>query len=85
MNIQNNAVTSDIVNSSKEDIPVLKLLAFTLAGFITIMTETMPAGLLPLISRDLQVTEALAGQLVSVYALGSVIAAIPVVAATRSW
>lgn len=85
MNIQNNSVTSDIVNSSKEDIPVLKLLAFTLAGFITIMTETIPAGLLPLISRDLQVTEALAGQLVSVYALGSVIAAIPVVAATRSW
>ncbi|MCJ8161287.1 MFS transporter [Acinetobacter zhairhuonensis] len=85
MTIQENSVTADIVSTSKEDIPILKLLAFTLAGFITIMTETIPAGLLPLISRDLQVTEALAGQLVSVYALGSVIAAIPVVAATRSW
>ncbi|KMJ43577.1 MULTISPECIES: MFS transporter [Xenorhabdus] len=68
-----------------ESIPILKLLAFTLAGFITIMTETIPAGLLPQISRDLNISESLAGQMVSVYALGSVIAAIPIVAATRSW
>lgn len=67
------------------NLPIGKLLAFTVAGFITIMTEIIPAGLLPLISNDLQVSEALAGQLISVYALGSVIAAIPVVAATRSW
>lgn len=85
MNIQNKTLSAAEFGNTKENIPILKLLAFTLAGFITIMTETIPAGLLPLISRDLQVTEALAGQLVSVYALGSVIAAIPVVAATRSW
>ncbi|ENW19437.1 Major facilitator family transporter [Acinetobacter haemolyticus CIP 64.3 = MTCC 9819] len=85
MNIQNKTLSAAEFENTKENIPILKLLAFTLAGFITIMTETIPAGLLPLISRDLQVTEALAGQLVSVYALGSVIAAIPVVAATRSW
>jgi len=85
MNRQNKTFSAVDTESSKEDIPILKLLTFTLAGFITIMTETIPAGLLSLISKDLQVTEALAGQLVSVYALGSVIAAIPVVAATRSW
>ncbi|WP_340608493.1 MFS transporter [Xenorhabdus bharatensis] len=68
-----------------ERIPILKLLAFTLTGFITIMTEIMPAGLLPQISHNLQISESLAGQLISVYALGSVIAAIPIVAATRSW
>lgn len=85
MNRQNKTSSAVETESSKEDIPILKLLTFTLAGFITIMTETIPAGLLSLISKDLQVTEALAGQLVSVYALGSVIAAIPVVAATRSW
>ncbi|MDQ8952186.1 MFS transporter [Acinetobacter rudis] len=85
MNRQNKTLSAVETESSKEDIPILKLLTFTLAGFITIMTETIPAGLLSLISKDLQVTEALAGQLVSVYALGSVIAAIPVVAATRSW
>ncbi|RJL33592.1 MFS transporter [Bailinhaonella thermotolerans] len=48
------------------------------------MTETMPAGLLPLIGRGLGVSEALAGQFVTLYAVGSVLAAIPVIAATRS-
>ncbi|WP_201615590.1 MFS transporter [Psychrobacter urativorans] len=66
-------------------LPIWKLLAFTLAGFLAIMTETMPAGLLPQISAALGVSKALAGQLVTFYALGSVLAAIPVIAATRSW
>ncbi|WP_261242800.1 MFS transporter [Serratia entomophila] len=56
-----------------------------MAGFLTIMTETMPAGLLPQIGRGLGVSEALAGQLVTLYALGSVLAAIPIIAATRGW
>lgn len=85
MNRENKILSTVEVERTREDIPILKLLAFTLAGFITIMTETIPAGLLPLISRDLKITEALAGQLVSVYALGSVMASIPVIAATRSW
>ncbi|MFT3691219.1 MFS transporter [Paenirhodobacter sp.] len=62
-----------------------RLLAFTLAGFLAIMTETMPAGLLPQIGAGLGVAEAAAGQTVTLYALGSVTAAIPVIAATRSW
>lgn len=66
-------------------LPIWKLLAFTLAGFLAIMTETMPAGLLPQISESLDVSKALAGQLITFYALGSVLAAIPVIAATRSW
>lgn len=69
----------------KNYLPVLKLLAFTLAGFITIMTETVPAGLLPLISHDLDISIALSGQMVSVYALGSVISAIPIILYTRRW
>lgn len=68
-----------------EHLPIGKLLAFTLAGFITIMTEIIPAGLLPLISKDLGISESLTGQLISVYALGSVVTAIPIVSATRSW
>ena len=71
--------------SSVQRLPLWKLLAFTMAGFITIMTETMPAGLLPLIGQDLGVSQAMAGQLITLYALGSVLAAIPVVAATRKW
>ncbi|NML27578.1 MFS transporter [Zoogloea dura] len=67
------------------NLPVWKLLAFTMAGFLAIMTETMPAGLLPQIGQGLGISEALAGQLVTSYALGSVLAAIPVITATRSW
>lgn len=74
-----------INNLSKSHLPIRTLLAFTLAGFISIMTEIIPAGLLPLISNDLNVSEALAGQFISVYALGSVAAAIPVVFSTRNW
>ncbi|WP_334030657.1 MFS transporter [Burkholderia orbicola] len=65
-------------------LPVANLLALATAGFITVLTEALPAGLLPLMSADLHVTEALIGQLVTVYALGSIVAAIPLVAATRA-
>ncbi len=68
-----------------EKLPVLQLLAFTLAGFLAIMTETLPAGLHPQISQGLAITEAQAGQFITLYALGSVIAAIPVITLTRDW
>ena len=71
--------------STTERLPIWQLLAFTLAGFLAIMTETMPAGLLPQISTALGVSKGLAGQLITVYALGSVLAAIPIIAVTRSW
>ncbi len=66
-------------------LPIWQLLAFTLAGFLAIMTETMPAGLLPQISEALGVSKALAGQLITFYALGAVLAVIPIIASTRSW
>jgi predicted MFS family arabinose efflux permease len=69
---------------AEDRIPVWRLLALTTAGFLAIMTETMPAGLLPQIGEGLSVSEGLAGQLVTLYAVGSVIAAVPVIAATRS-
>ncbi|MGS1078821.1 MFS transporter [Pseudoxanthomonas beigongshangi] len=76
----------DAVVSSVEVDPPLPwagLLALACAGFITILTEALPAGLLPAISADLGVSEAWVGQLVTVYAVGSLLAAIPLVAATR--
>ena len=66
-------------------LPLRQLLAFAVAGFLAIMTETMPAGLLPQISRSLGVSQAMAGQTVTLYAIGSVVAAIPIIAATGSW
>jgi predicted MFS family arabinose efflux permease len=49
------------------------------------MTEAMPAGLLPQMSSGLDVSQALIGQLVTLYALGSILAAIPLTIATRGW
>ncbi|MCD9025055.1 MFS transporter [Cohnella silvisoli] len=56
-----------------------------MTGFICILTETLPAGLLPQIGQGLGISEALAGQLVTLYALGSLLAAIPLTTATRRW
>ncbi|MCZ5435753.1 MFS transporter, partial [Escherichia coli] len=61
------------------------MLALATAGFITILTEAMPAGLLPQMGTGLGVSEALVGQLVTLYALGSLLAAIPLTIATRGW
>lgn len=66
-------------------LPVAGLCALALAGFVTILTEALPAGLLPQIGATLGVSEGVAGQWISVYALGSLAAAIPLTAATRSW
>jgi len=64
-------------------LPWSGLLALACAGFVTILTEALPAGLLPQMAAGLGVGEAWVGQLVSVYALGSLLAAIPLTAATR--
>ncbi|WP_258229252.1 MFS transporter [Arthrobacter sp. HMWF013] len=63
--------------------PWAALLIMALMGFLLIATETMPAGLLPQIAAGLDVTEGTAGQFVSAYALGTVVAAMPAVAMTR--
>ncbi|NVP54688.1 MFS transporter [Mycoplana rhizolycopersici] len=64
-------------------LPMASLLALAMAGFVTILTEALPAGLLPQISAGLEISEALAGQLVTIYAIGSLVAAIPLTAATQ--
>jgi len=66
-------------------LPVGALLALAMTGFICIVTETLPAGLLPLISDGLGVSASMAGQMVTAYALGSVLAVIPLTIATRGW
>lgn len=67
-----------------DKLPYAALLAFAMTGFIAILTETLPAGLLPQIGAGLDVSEVLAGQLVTLYALGSMVAAIPLTVATRA-
>ncbi|SEK74482.1 Predicted arabinose efflux permease, MFS family [Paenibacillus sp. OK003] len=70
---------------AKERLPWSALLALAMAGFICILTESLPAGLLPQIAQDLEIGEGLAGQLVTLYAVGSLLAAIPLTTSTRGW
>ncbi len=66
-----------------ERLPIAALLALALAGFITILTEALPAGLLSQIGSDMHISGALAGQFVTLYAVGSLVAAIPLINATQ--
>lgn len=71
--------------TAQAGLPLASLLAFAMTGFIAILTETLPAGLLPDISQGLGVSQVMAGQLVSLYALGSLLAAIPLTVLTSGW
>ncbi len=61
------------------------LLALATAVFVTSLTETLPAGLLPAMSADLRVGESAMGQSVTIYAIGTALTAIPLSAATAGW
>ncbi|MGC0889893.1 MFS transporter [Pantoea agglomerans] len=71
--------------TTQRGLPLASLLAFAMTGFIAILTETLPAGLLPEIGMGLDVSQVMAGQLVSIYALGSLLAAIPLTVLTSGW
>ncbi|QEU93010.1 MFS transporter [Streptomyces kanamyceticus] len=68
-----------------QKLPLLALLALATAVFITSLTETLPAGLLPAMSADLGVSESATGQTVTVYAIGTALTAIPLTAFTSAW
>ena len=66
-------------------LPLSGLLALAMAAFITLLTEILPSGLLPQMAASLGKSEALIGQLVTVYAIGSLLTAIPLTILTQSW
>jgi len=71
--------------SSAERLPLQPLIALFTAGLITTLTEALPAGVLPQMSGALGVSESVAGQTVTIYAVGTLLTAIPVSLATASW
>ena len=71
------------VEGERDTLPIAALLALAMTGFTAILTETLPAGLLPSMSEGLGVSQALAGQTVTAYAVGSLVAAIPLTAWTQ--
>ncbi|WP_232668035.1 MFS transporter [Pseudonocardia sp. TRM90224] len=66
-------------------LPHAALTGLFLAGFISILTECLPAGLLTEISRTLDTSVALTGQIVTIYALATALAAIPFSRVTAAW
>ncbi|WP_367375053.1 MFS transporter [Pseudomonas lini] len=74
------------MNSQVQDhMPYAPLLALAMAAFITILTEALPAGLLAQMAQGLAVSEAWVGQTVTAYAIGSLMAAMPLTAATQGF
>ncbi|OKJ70566.1 MFS transporter [Streptomyces sp. CB02460] len=65
-------------------LPWPALLALSTAVFITSLTETLPAGVLPGMADSLDVGPGAAGQSVTVYAAGTALTAIPLAGATAS-
>jgi predicted MFS family arabinose efflux permease len=72
-------------DEERQKLPLFALLALATAVFITSLTETLPAGLLPAMSDDLRVSESATGQTVTIYAIGTALTAIPLTAATSAW
>lgn len=66
-------------------LPILALIGLFVSGFIGILTEALPAGLLPEMSKTLGQSVAVTGQTVTVYAIGTAIAVIPLAVATTNW
>lgn len=80
-----NPVDHGPVPEARGRLPMSALLALATAVFITSLTETLPAGLLPAMSADLRVGEPAMGQTVTIYAIGTALTAIPLTAATARW
>jgi len=74
-----------LLDASSERLPISGLLALAMTGFIAILSETLPAGLLDQIADGMHISQAMAGQWVTAYALGSLLTAIPLVTLTQGW
>ena len=70
--------------TTKSTLPMPSLLALFTAGFLGILNETVPAGLLPKMSASLGLSESVAGQTITVYALATALTAIPLNAVLKN-
>jgi predicted MFS family arabinose efflux permease len=72
-----------LARSRTAELPLAALLALATAAFTDVMTDLLPAGLLPQMSGALHAPEARIGLLVTAFAVTSALAAIPVTSALR--
>ncbi len=79
------STASTIADPTTDRLPLSPLLALATAVFITTLTETLPAGVLPGMSRNLHVSESAMGQSITIYAVGTALTAVPLSAVTAHW
>lgn len=65
-------------------LPLGSLLALAVTCFVTLLSETLPAGLLLQMSDDLGISTSTAGQTVTLFAIGCLVGAIPLTSLTAS-
>lgn len=69
----------------EEKLPIFKLGIIGAALFLSILTEALPAGFLHSLALSFNVSASEAGQWVTLYAIGSLLAAVPLTLATQHW
>lgn len=83
--------TVPIMNETAKGAPpssraaVAGLITLFVGAFLTITTETLPMGLLPQMSDGIGVSQSMIGQLVSLYALVTLLVTLPLTAWTSHW
>lgn len=82
--IMSSATNEETLVNGKRQLPLAGLLALFAAGFLGIINETIPAGLLPAMSKSLGLSESAVGQTITVYALATALTAIPLNAALKT-
>lgn len=78
-------MTTTRTPTQRDTLPLPALIVLSVIGFTTMLTETIPAGLLSDIGLALDTSDSLTGQLLTAYAVASMVAAIPLTTLTRSW
>jgi predicted MFS family arabinose efflux permease len=77
--------TSATAAEQQDRLPIRALIGLFFAGFVGVLTEVLPAGLLPEMSHTLHSSIAATGQTVTLYALATAVAAIPLNRLTSNW
>ncbi|WP_306370807.1 MFS transporter [Nocardiopsis sp. CC223A] len=77
-----NTTAQGVIPERSARMPWTALLALASVALLVVLTELVPAGLLPAMSADLGVDESTMGQAVTAYAAGTAFTVIPLAAAT---
>jgi predicted MFS family arabinose efflux permease len=80
-----NPIAAPASRTQQDRLPHLALLGLFFAGFVGVLTEVLPAGLLPEMSRTLHSSIAATGQTVTLYAVATAVGAIPLNRLTSNW